>query len=64
MRPPLSMRPEPVSLVAGVTVAVLGVFLLLDDGGSIELGWGWLAAAACAAVGVILVASGLARRLR
>ena len=53
---------EPVSLVAGLTMSSVGLLLLLDDGGSVDLTGGWLAAVICAAVGVILVASGLASR--
>jgi hypothetical protein len=49
------------SLVAGLCVAALGVLLLLDATGSIELRFGVLAPAACAALGAILLASGLTR---
>ena len=49
------------SLVAGLCVVALGVLLLLDATGSIELRFGVLAPAACAALGAILLASGLTR---
>lgn len=55
---------EPVSLAAGLAVSALGLLLLLEDGGSVELTGGWLAAAICAAVGLILVVSGFASRPR
>ena len=53
---------EPVSLVAGLAMSSLGLLLLLDDGGSVDLTAGWLAAVICVTVGVILVASGFASR--
>jgi hypothetical protein len=58
----MSRRVEPVSLVAGLAMSSLGLLLLLDDGGSIDLSGGWLAAVVCAAIGVVLVVSGLASR--
>ncbi len=60
----MSGRLEPVSLVAGLAMIALGFLLLLDHGGSIELTGGWLAAVVCAAVGAILISSGLASRPR
>ena len=53
---------EPVTLIAGVTMSSLGLLLLLDDSGSIELTAGWLAAVVCAAIGAVLLASGFASR--
>jgi hypothetical protein len=58
----MSRRFEPASLVAGLAMTGLGLLLLLDDGGSLELSGGWLAAVICAAIGAILIASGLASR--
>ncbi len=49
------------SLVAGVVVLALGLVLLLDGVGALDLSFGLLAPAACAAVGAILVASGMTR---
>ncbi len=49
------------SLVAGLCVVALGVLLLLDAGGTFDLRFSVLAPAACAAVGAILLASGLSR---
>jgi hypothetical protein len=57
-------RPEPVALVAGLISLALGMFLWLQDAGSIDLSIGWWAPIACAAVGAILAASGLASRSR
>jgi hypothetical protein len=54
-------RPDITSLVAGVCVAALGVLLLLDATGTIELRFGVLGPAVCAALGAILLASGLSR---
>jgi hypothetical protein len=58
----MSRRFDLASLVAGIAMSSVGLILLLDDGGSVELTGGWLAAVICAAVGVILVASGFASR--
>jgi hypothetical protein len=49
------------SLVAGVCVAALGVLLLLDAAGTFDLRFAVLGPAACAAMGAILLASGLGR---
>ena len=58
----MTARPEPATLVAGVVVGVLGAVLLLDSRGTFDLSLAALAPLACAAVGAILVASGLSRR--
>ena len=58
MRP----SPDPTSLVAGIAVLALGVLLLLDAGGPLDLRFGVLAPVACAAMGAILLASGMTRR--
>ena len=54
--------PDPTSLVAGIAVLALGVLLLLDASGTLELRFGVLAPAACATAGAILLASGMTRR--
>jgi hypothetical protein len=54
-------RPDVTSVVAGVCVAALGVLLLLDATGTIELRFGVLGPAICAALGAILLASGMTR---
>ena len=54
-------RPDLTSVVAGLCVIGLGVLLLLDATGTLELRFAVLAPAACAALGAILVASGMTR---
>ena len=49
------------SLVAGLAVLALGVLLLLDRLGTLDLGFGYLAPALAAVAGAILLASGLSR---
>jgi hypothetical protein len=49
------------SVVAGAAVVALGVLLLLDAGGTLDLHFGVLGPAVCAALGAILLASGLSR---
>jgi hypothetical protein len=53
-----------VSLVGGVTTVLLGLLLLFDQTGEIDLSFGWFAAAACAAIGATLAVSGLVARDR
>jgi hypothetical protein len=53
--------PDITSVVAGLCVAALGVLLLLDATGTSDLRFGVLAPAAFAAIGAILVASGMSR---
>jgi hypothetical protein len=50
------------SLVAGVAVLVFGAVLLLDRVDVLNLRFGALGPLACAVMGAILLASGLARR--
>lgn len=52
-------RVDLVSLVAGLALCGLGVLLLLDQSGVITLGFGFGGPALLAAVGAILLASGL-----
>jgi hypothetical protein len=58
----VTRRPDPTSVVAGIAVLALGVLLLLDAGGALELRLGVLGPVGCAAAGAILLASGLTRR--
>jgi hypothetical protein len=53
---------DPTSLVAGIAVLALGLLLLLDATGTLELRFGVLGPAVCAAMGAILLASGMTRR--
>ena len=55
-------RPDIPSLVAGLALLALGVVLLLDSQGTIHASFATIAPVVCAAVGAILVASGLTRR--
>jgi len=54
-------RPDVPTLVAGLALLVLGGLLMLDSQGALELRLGALAPIACAAVGAVLLASGLSR---
>ena len=55
-------RPDFTQLAVGLAVVVLGVLLLLQGEGSIDLDGGWLAAALTASAGAALLASGLGAR--
>ena len=55
-------KPDLPTLVAGLALLVLGGLLMLESQGALELRLGALAPIACAAVGAILLASGLSRR--
>jgi hypothetical protein len=55
-------RPDGPSLVAGLSIAVLGAVLLLDQAGVLDLRFAALGPLVCAALGAILLASGLAKR--
>ena len=57
----MSRRPDTVSLVAGIALSLLGVILLLDQSGSIELRFDYAAPAVLGVAGVILLVSGLNR---
>jgi hypothetical protein len=48
--------------VAGLSIAVLGVVLALDQAGVLDLRFAALGPLVCAALGAILLASGLAKR--
>ena len=52
-------RPDLVSLVAGIAVTGLGILLLLDQVGALDLTFAYGAPAVLATVGAILVASGM-----
>jgi hypothetical protein len=55
-------RPDVPALVAGLAILALGAVLLLDALGALDLDFGSFAPLACAAMGAILLANGLARR--
>jgi hypothetical protein len=50
------------SLVAGIAIVMLGVLILLQEEGTIDLEAGWLLAILAAGTGVVLVASGMGAR--
>jgi len=54
-------RVDRTSLVAGLVTIGLGVLLLVDQLGAIDLGFGYTPSAVLAGLGAILVASGLER---
>ena len=56
-------RPDVPSLVAGLAITGLGAVLLLDQVGTLDLGFAALAPIACAVIGGILLANGLTRRV-
>jgi len=51
-------------LVAGVALIALGILLVLDTSGSVRLGFAYAAPAVAAALGIVLIASGLEARVR
>ncbi|MEA2123802.1 MAG: hypothetical protein QOI80_584 [Solirubrobacteraceae bacterium] len=55
------MRPDPVSIVAGVALTLLGALLLLDGLHVVALHFDYGAPAVLAAVGAVLLAAGLSR---
>lgn len=55
-------HPDRLLLVAGGVIAAFGVVLLLDRIERLDLSFGSVAPMAFAVVGVVLLASGLARR--
>lgn len=58
------MRPDVPTLVAGLVTLALGAVLLLDRLEVLRLSFAAFAPLACAAVGAVLVARGLAGRRR
>lgn len=57
----MSHRPDITSVVAGACVVALGVLLLLDATGTLDLRFAVLGPAVCAALGATLLASGMTR---
>ena len=59
------MRPRSVTiLLTGIAVLVLGVLLVLDAGGAIDLRFAYMAPVLVGALGAILLAGGLVGRAR
>ena len=57
----MERRRDSVSIVAGLAVTVLGVLLLLDQSGAVDLRFDYLAPAVLATVGAVLLVAGLSR---
>ena len=55
------MRPDLTSIVAGLSILALGVVLLLDASGTLDLRLGGFVPLACGAIGATLLASGMTR---
>jgi hypothetical protein len=55
-------RPDLYSLAGGLAIMLLGLLLLLQEEGSIDIGGGWLAAIVAGCAGAALLASGLGAR--
>jgi hypothetical protein len=55
------VKPDPVSVVAGVALTLLGVLLLLDGLHVVALHFDYGAPAVLAALGAVLLTSGLTR---
>ena len=56
----IGVKVDRLSLGAGAVIAAIGGLILLDDSGVIDVSLGWIAVALTAAVGVIVLLSGLA----
>lgn len=50
---------DPVSLGAGAVLVVIGLLVMLDSTGALSVPLGWMAVLLTAALGVILLLSGL-----
>jgi hypothetical protein len=55
-------HPDLSSLAVGLAVVLLGVLLLLQEEGTIDMDGGWLAAVVTGCAGAALLASGLGAR--
>ena len=55
-------RPDLYSLAGGLAIVLLGLLLLLQEEGSIDIDGGWLAAIVAGCAGAALLASGLGAR--
>ena len=60
----MTRRPNIASLVSGLALLVLGILLVLDAQGTVELGFAYVAPALLGVVGATLLASGLSSRQR
>ena len=60
----MTRRPNIASLVSGLALLVLGILLVLDAQGTLDLGFAYVGPALLGTVGVTLLASGLSSRQR
>lgn len=60
----MTRAPRPTDLAAGLALVVLGALLVLDAGGTIPLRFAYIAPAVVAALGIVLLASGIEARTR
>jgi hypothetical protein len=60
----MNRSPNVTSMVAGLVVIALGALVVINADGSLDLGFAYMGPALVAALGVILLASGLAARGR
>jgi hypothetical protein len=54
------MKFDLLSLVSGAVVTALGAVVLIDSSGAVDLPLGWVAVAVTAALGVVMLLSGMA----
>ena len=60
----MTPRPNIASLVSGLALLALGILLVLDAQGTVDLGFAYVAPALLGVVGATLLASGLSSRRR
>ena len=60
----MTRRPNIASLVSGLALLALGILLVLDAQGSLDLGFAYVGPALLGVVGATLLASGLSSRRR
>jgi hypothetical protein len=60
----MSRGPHLTSLVAGIATVALGILLVLESRGTVHLGFAYIAPAVVAALGIVLLASGIEARTR
>ncbi len=60
----MTRPPNVTVLLTGIVLLALGVLLVLDSGGVVDLGFAYMAPVLVGALGAILLASGLASRRR
>jgi hypothetical protein len=53
------MKFDLLSLVSGAVVTALGTVVLIDSSGAVDLPLGWVAVAVTAALGVVMLLSGM-----